>query len=81
MSSELVNVVVAIAVIVFVVRWVTSSSRETPEEQRIRTALGFRPKNVSPEMVRGFSLISMNGASAQRVCFRLFELLTFVLPC
>ena len=48
--SELVNVVVAIAVIVFVVRWVTSG--ESPEEQRVRTALGFRPKNVTPEMVR-----------------------------
>lgn len=48
--SEVVNVVVALAVIVFVVRWATSSS-ESPEEKIIRTALGFRPKNVTPDMV------------------------------
>ncbi|KAL5532322.1 hypothetical protein ACEPAF_5892 [Sanghuangporus sanghuang] len=46
--SEVVNVVVAIAVIVFVVRWATSG--ESPEDQRVRTTLGFRPKNVTPEM-------------------------------
>ncbi|OCB90708.1 hypothetical protein A7U60_g2070 [Sanghuangporus baumii] len=46
--SEVVNVVVAIAVIVFVIRWATSG--ESPEDQRVRTTLGFRPKNVTPEM-------------------------------
>ncbi|KAL5504967.1 hypothetical protein ACEPAH_7630 [Sanghuangporus vaninii] len=47
--SEVVNVVVAIAVIVFVVRWATSG--ESPEDKRVRTTLGFRPKNVTQEMI------------------------------
>jgi len=48
--SEVINVVVAIAVIIFVVRWATSSS-ESPADKTAREALGFRPKNVTPEMV------------------------------
>ena len=48
--SEIVNVVVAVAVIYFVARWATSLS-ETPEERALRTALGFRPKNATNEMV------------------------------
>ncbi|EJD07921.1 uncharacterized protein FOMMEDRAFT_138029 [Fomitiporia mediterranea MF3/22] len=53
--SEVVNVVVALAVIVFVVRWATSTSRETPEERNVRTTLGFRPKAVTPEMTETIS--------------------------
>jgi len=48
--SEVVNVVVALAVIVFVARWATSSS-ETPAEREARLALGFKPRNVSTEML------------------------------
>ena len=48
--SELVNVVVAIAFIAFIVSWATSS-KETPEEKTARAALGFRPKQITSEMV------------------------------
>ncbi|KII85328.1 hypothetical protein PLICRDRAFT_44596 [Plicaturopsis crispa FD-325 SS-3] len=48
--GEIVNVVVAFAVIVFLFRWVTSSS-DSPEAQRIASALGFKPKNVTQEQV------------------------------
>ena len=88
--SELVNVVVALAVIVFIVRWATSGefyylifgelryslmvvrllghsldclvcsvlhcffvvAKDSPEQQSAIAALGFRPKNVTDDMVR-----------------------------
>ncbi|KAI0067122.1 hypothetical protein BV25DRAFT_1905488 [Artomyces pyxidatus] len=49
--AEVVNVIVAFAVIVFIVRWATSSSGETSEEQAAARALRFRPKKVTPEMI------------------------------
>ncbi|KDQ51903.1 hypothetical protein JAAARDRAFT_139515 [Jaapia argillacea MUCL 33604] len=49
--AEVVNVLVAFAVIVFLFRWVTSTGKDTPAEQSAINALGFRPKNVTPEMV------------------------------
>jgi len=48
--GEVVNVVVALAVIVFLFRWATSS-KETPAERSVNAALGFRPKNVTPDMI------------------------------
>jgi len=45
--GEVVNVLVAFAVIVFIFRWVTSGSESTEQ----RSALGFRPKNVTQEMI------------------------------
>ncbi|KAE9402637.1 hypothetical protein BT96DRAFT_918148 [Gymnopus androsaceus JB14] len=47
--SEVVNVIVAFAVIVFIVRWATSSNSDsgpTPAD-----TLGFRPKNVTEDML------------------------------
>lgn len=55
--SEFVNVVVAVAFIALVVSWVTSS-KETPEEKTARTALGFRPKHVTTEMVSYYGVIA-----------------------
>ncbi|KAH8109482.1 hypothetical protein DFH11DRAFT_1627649 [Phellopilus nigrolimitatus] len=52
--SEVVNVVVALAVIVFVIRWATASN-ESPEDKKVRAALGFRPKDVTPEMLETIS--------------------------
>ncbi|KAI0292588.1 hypothetical protein BC826DRAFT_1018817 [Russula brevipes] len=49
--GEVVNVVVAFAVIVLIVRWATASSGESTEEQAATRALRFRPKKVTPEMV------------------------------
>ncbi|KAF8703095.1 hypothetical protein AX14_014207 [Amanita brunnescens Koide BX004] len=51
--GELVNVVVAFAVIIFLVRWVTSSS--TAADRTAADTLGFRPKNVTQEMVTTIS--------------------------
>lgn len=48
--GEVVNVLVAFAVIVFLFRWVTSGS-ESSEGQSASDALGFRPKNVTQDMV------------------------------
>ncbi|KLO15174.1 hypothetical protein SCHPADRAFT_276261 [Schizopora paradoxa] len=48
--SEFVNVAVAVVVAVFIFRWATSSS-ETPEQRNIRTTLGFKPKNVTQDMI------------------------------
>ncbi|KAK7689567.1 hypothetical protein QCA50_007359 [Cerrena zonata] len=48
--GEVVNVLVAIAVVVFVVRWATSS-KDTPQEKSASSVLGFRPKNVTDGMV------------------------------
>ncbi|KAI0247388.1 hypothetical protein BJV78DRAFT_1276914 [Lactifluus subvellereus] len=49
--GEVVNVVVAFAVIIFIVRWATTSSGESTAEQAVARALRFRPKKVTPEMV------------------------------
>jgi len=49
--GEIVNVVVAFAVIVFIVRWATTSSGESTTERLAARALRFRPKKVTPEMV------------------------------
>ncbi|KAA1477946.1 hypothetical protein DENSPDRAFT_787332 [Dentipellis sp. KUC8613] len=51
--GEVVNAVVALAVIVFIFRWATSS-KPSPEAQAAR-ALRFRPKKVTPEMVQTIS--------------------------
>ncbi|KAI0300070.1 hypothetical protein B0F90DRAFT_1847647 [Multifurca ochricompacta] len=48
--GEVVNVVVAFAVIIFIVRWATTSSGETTAVQAATRALRFRPKKVTPEM-------------------------------
>ncbi|TCD63157.1 hypothetical protein EIP91_005885 [Steccherinum ochraceum] len=47
--GEVVNVIVAVAVIVFIVRWATSNN--APSQPSPSSILGFRPKNVTPEMV------------------------------
>ncbi|TDL20539.1 hypothetical protein BD410DRAFT_366329 [Rickenella mellea] len=54
--GEVVNVVVALAVIVFLFRWATSNlvrcaDNESPGDRSTRVALGFRPKDVTPDMV------------------------------
>lgn len=68
--AEVVNVVVALVVIVFVVRWATQTGascntntrapseilcpclgEDTPEQAAARS-LKFKPKRVTPEMVR-----------------------------
>ncbi|KAI0266445.1 hypothetical protein BC834DRAFT_129100 [Gloeopeniophorella convolvens] len=49
--GEVVNVVVAFAVIVLIVRWATTSSGETTADQAAARALRFRPKKVTPDMV------------------------------
>ncbi|TFY52724.1 hypothetical protein EVG20_g10428, partial [Dentipellis fragilis] len=48
--GEVVNAVVALAVIVFIFRWATSSKGEPSEEVQAARALRFRPKKVTPEM-------------------------------
>ncbi|KAH9475955.1 hypothetical protein JR316_0011520 [Psilocybe cubensis] len=52
--GEVVNVLVAFAVIVFLFRWATSSN-DTPEQQTAINALGFRPKKVTQDMVTTIS--------------------------
>ncbi|KAI0367262.1 hypothetical protein BV20DRAFT_1123576 [Pilatotrama ljubarskyi] len=49
--GEVVNVLVAVAVIVLVVRWATSGSKDSSGAPSPSAVLGFRPKNVTPEMV------------------------------
>ncbi|KIK96617.1 hypothetical protein PAXRUDRAFT_825762 [Paxillus rubicundulus Ve08.2h10] len=49
--GEVVNAIVAFAVIVFIVRWATSGPSSSSEGTSATTALGFRPKNVTQEMV------------------------------
>ncbi|KIJ60781.1 hypothetical protein HYDPIDRAFT_116842 [Hydnomerulius pinastri MD-312] len=50
--GEVVNAIVAVAVIVFIFRWATSGSSSSSSDGRSATAaLGFRPKNVTQEMV------------------------------
>ncbi|KAJ3966447.1 hypothetical protein EV361DRAFT_935170 [Lentinula raphanica] len=48
--GEVVNVIVAFAVIVFIFRWATSNSPEGGTASPADT-LGFRPKNVTQDMV------------------------------
>ncbi|KAF9042927.1 hypothetical protein BJ165DRAFT_205637 [Panaeolus papilionaceus] len=52
--SEVVNVLVAFAVIVFIFRWVTSGN-ESSGERSPSDILGFRPKNITQEMVTTIS--------------------------
>lgn len=50
--SEVVNAIVAVAVIFFIFRWATSGSSSSGDEPRsAAAALGFRPKPVTTEMV------------------------------
>ncbi|KAG6376741.1 hypothetical protein JVT61DRAFT_1759 [Boletus reticuloceps] len=50
--SEVVNVLVAFAVIVFIFRWATSGPSTSSSDARSATAaLGFRPKHVTQDMV------------------------------
>ncbi|KZT25567.1 hypothetical protein NEOLEDRAFT_1133548 [Neolentinus lepideus HHB14362 ss-1] len=48
--AEVVNVLVAFAVIVILFRWVTSSKESSSERSAVST-LGFRPRNVTEQMV------------------------------
>ncbi|KAH9029391.1 hypothetical protein EDB84DRAFT_1588789 [Lactarius hengduanensis] len=45
--GEVVNVVVAFAVVILIVRWATTSSGESTAEQVAARALRFRPKKVT----------------------------------
>ncbi|KAN0082642.1 hypothetical protein V8E55_008437 [Tylopilus felleus] len=51
--SEVVNVLVAFAVIVFIFRWATSgpAASSTDARRSVTAALGFRPKHVTQDMV------------------------------
>jgi len=49
--GEVVNVVVAFAVIVFIVRWAIGGGGGSEEANRARNLLGFRPKNVNDDMI------------------------------
>lgn len=55
MDTEIVNVVIAVAVIYFVVKWATSggsdSSTSTTGGQDVTRLLGFKPKKATPEMI------------------------------
>ncbi|CCM01253.1 uncharacterized protein FIBRA_03302 [Fibroporia radiculosa] len=48
--GEVVNVIVAVAVIVFIVRWATSGKDESSGPSP-SSVLGFKPRNVTIEMV------------------------------
>ncbi|TFK23994.1 hypothetical protein FA15DRAFT_743117 [Coprinopsis marcescibilis] len=48
--GEAVNVLVAFAVIIFLFRWITSGGDTTAEQSHAR-ALGFRPKQVTQDMI------------------------------
>ncbi|KAG9311386.1 hypothetical protein JVU11DRAFT_8495 [Chiua virens] len=49
--SEVVNALVAFAVIVFLFRWATSGTSSSSDTRSATTALGFRPKHVTQDMV------------------------------
>jgi len=49
--GEVVNVIVAFAVIVFIVRWATSTKDTSPSQPSPASVLGFKPKNVTTDMV------------------------------
>ncbi|KAH9061208.1 hypothetical protein EDB87DRAFT_1612587 [Lactarius vividus] len=57
--GEIVNVVVAFAVVILIVRWATTSSGESTAEQVAARALRFRPKKVTPEMTQVTTVTSM----------------------
>ncbi|KAJ6584281.1 hypothetical protein B0H10DRAFT_2095617 [Mycena sp. CBHHK59/15] len=48
--GEVINVVVAFAVIVFIFRWLTTSN-DSPSDRTAADTLGFRPKPVSQDMI------------------------------
>ncbi|KAJ7143286.1 hypothetical protein C8R43DRAFT_571031 [Mycena crocata] len=48
--GEVVNVVVAFAVIVLIFRWLTTSN-DSPSDRSAADTLGFRPKPVSQDMI------------------------------
>lgn len=48
--GEVINVVVAFAVIVFIFRWLTTSN-DSQSERSAADTLGFRPKPVSQDMI------------------------------
>ncbi|KAJ7088582.1 hypothetical protein C8R44DRAFT_442223 [Mycena epipterygia] len=48
--GEVINVVVAFAVIVFIFRWLTTSN-DSPSDRSAADTLGFRPKPVSQDMI------------------------------
>ncbi|EIM83974.1 uncharacterized protein STEHIDRAFT_148705 [Stereum hirsutum FP-91666 SS1] len=48
--AEVVNAIVAFAVIIFIFRWVTSPSAESSGDVAAARALKFKPKKVSDEM-------------------------------
>lgn len=48
--GEVVNVIVAVAVVVFIVRWATTG-KDAPNTPSPALVLGFRPKNVTTDMV------------------------------
>ncbi|KAI9459061.1 hypothetical protein HD554DRAFT_2137671 [Boletus coccyginus] len=49
--SEVVNALVALAVIVFIFRWATSAPTPSSDSRSATAALGFRPKHVTQDMV------------------------------
>ncbi|KAI0073850.1 hypothetical protein K474DRAFT_1666134 [Panus rudis PR-1116 ss-1] len=49
--GEVVNVLVAFAVIIFVVRWATSGKDDSSSGPSPSAVLGFRPRNVTSDMV------------------------------
>ncbi|KAH8823439.1 hypothetical protein DL96DRAFT_1744220 [Flagelloscypha sp. PMI_526] len=53
--AEVLNVLVAFAVIIFVFRWVTSGGSGDPASDKTAEILGFRPKNVTREMISTIS--------------------------
>ncbi|THH16299.1 hypothetical protein EW146_g4309 [Bondarzewia mesenterica] len=53
--GEVVNVIVAFAVIIFIFRWATAPGGEPSPETAAARTLRFRPKNVTPEMVHTIS--------------------------
>jgi len=54
--GEVVNVIVAFALIVILFRWATTpSNSDSQTDSRSATALlGFRPKTITQDMVRAF---------------------------
>ncbi|KAJ7489414.1 hypothetical protein FB451DRAFT_1224846 [Mycena latifolia] len=48
--GEVINVVVAFAVIVFIFRWLTTNN-DSPSDRSAADTLGFRPKPVSQDMI------------------------------
>lgn len=109
--GEVVNVLVAFAVIIFLLRWITSGKvfpkslwaplgrsivnpvrlidtlwlgKDPAEQRSARDILGFRPKNVTPDMVGFFMmflllfkedslLISDNRSTPYPQCFLIFQ--------